>query len=85
MIYSGNLGYPRIGKKRELKFALEKYWKGDISIDSLRKTAADIQSENWKTQKNKGIDFVPSNEFSLYDQVLDHSVIYGATPDRFKD
>lgn len=83
MIFTGNLGYPRIGKKREIKFALEKYWSASIEIDELRATAQTIQEENLKAHKNFGVDFIPSGDFSLYDHVLDHIVMFGAIPDRF--
>jgi 5-methyltetrahydropteroyltriglutamate--homocysteine methyltransferase len=84
MIFTGNLGYPRIGKKRELKFALEKYWNGTISIDGLRTTAQAIQDEKIRIHQQFEIDFIPSGDFSLYDHVLDHTIMLNAIPPRFQ-
>ncbi len=78
-----NLGYPRIGDKRELKKSLEKYWSGDENYDSLQTTAKHIRQNNWLLQKNAGIDIIPSNDFSLYDQVLDMCVTLGCIPERY--
>ena len=83
MIYSSNLGFPRIGANRELKFAQEKYWKRQIPWTDLQNVAASIQTSNWILQKNAGIDFIPSNDFSFYDHVLDTSSMLGAIPERF--
>ena len=83
MILSSNLGYPRIGINRELKFALEKYWKNGISLDKLQQTADRIKTANWIVQKEMGLDFIPSNDFSFYDQVLDTTFMLGAIPQRF--
>ena len=77
MIYSSNLGFPRIGANRELKFAQEKYWKRQIPWTDLQNVAASIQTSNWILQKNAGIDFIPSNDFSFYDHVLDTSSMLG--------
>lgn len=79
-----NLGYPRIGAHRELKKACENYWSGKISQADLLDTARQIRSENWKLQKESGIDLIPVNDFSLYDQVLDMSLMVGAIPKRFQ-
>jgi 5-methyltetrahydropteroyltriglutamate--homocysteine methyltransferase len=84
MIFTGNLGFPRIGLNRELKFALEKQWKHVLSSDRLLQTADIIQTTNWITQRELGLDFIPSNDFSLYDHVLDTSIMLGAIPVRFK-
>ena len=78
------LGYPRIGKERELKKASEKYWKGTISNEELQQAGAAIRKENWKLQQEIGIDLIPSNDFSFYDQVLDMSITLGCTPQRFE-
>ncbi|MBU2945948.1 5-methyltetrahydropteroyltriglutamate--homocysteine S-methyltransferase [Zobellia uliginosa] len=78
-----NLGYPRIGSKRELKRALEQYWSGKADIDTLLNTAKTIRKENWLLQKEQGIDLIPSNDFSLYDQVLDLSTTLGCIPERY--
>ncbi|PJC87572.1 5-methyltetrahydropteroyltriglutamate--homocysteine S-methyltransferase [Vibrio sp. HA2012] len=75
-----NLGFPRIGAKRELKFALEKYWKGEINADELQDTAHNIRAINWGTQKS--LDLVPVGDFSLYDQILDMSFLLGNLPKR---
>jgi 5-methyltetrahydropteroyltriglutamate--homocysteine methyltransferase len=83
MIYTGNLGYPRIGENRELKFSLEKYWNGSISVEELHKTSREIRENNWKFHQALGIDYIPSGDFSLYDHVLDHAVMFGAVPGRF--
>jgi 5-methyltetrahydropteroyltriglutamate--homocysteine methyltransferase len=78
-----NLGYPRIGARRELKRAVEGYWKGKLDAEELRKTAAEISAANWATQRDAGIDGIPSNDFSLYDQVLDTIALVGAVPPRY--
>lgn len=80
-----NLGYPRIGKNRELKKASEKYWAGKITAEELLQTAKEIRIENWRLQKDAGIDLIPSNDFSFYDQVLDLSFVVGAIPERYDD
>jgi len=84
MIKTGNLGFPRIGAKRELKFALEKYWSGELSNKHLQQTAVSIQTSNWVTQREHGLDSIPSNDFSLYDHVLDTCLMLGAIPKRFR-
>lgn len=83
MLQSANLGYPRIGARRELKHALERYWKGEASQAELLETARIIRQENWQLQRNLGLDIIPSNDFSLYDQVLDTAAMLGAIPRRF--
>ncbi|HML96209.1 MAG TPA: 5-methyltetrahydropteroyltriglutamate--homocysteine S-methyltransferase [Thermodesulfobacteriota bacterium] len=80
---TNNLGFPRIGHQRELKRATESYWKGDIDLPALRRTAAEIRKENWALQAEAGIDLIPSNDFSFYDQVLDTAAMVGAVPGRF--
>jgi 5-methyltetrahydropteroyltriglutamate--homocysteine methyltransferase len=79
-----NLGYPRIGLRRELKKALEGYWKGNRSREDLLETAAEIRKTNWQFQAEAGIEHIPSNDFSLYDQVLDTIAMVGAVPERYK-
>ena len=79
------LGYPRVGRKRELKKASEKYWKGVISSDELLKLAAVLKRDNWLFLKESGIDLISSNDFSFYDQVLDMSLTVGCIPKRFND
>ncbi|BBB26906.1 5-methyltetrahydropteroyltriglutamate--homocysteine S-methyltransferase [Amphritea japonica] len=78
-------GFPRIGAQRELKFALEDYWHGKSSRNQLVDTAKTLRMQNWNIQAQSGMDFVTVNDFSLYDQVLDHSVLLGSTPERFND
>ncbi len=80
MVTIHNLGFPRIGKKRELKFALEKYWKKQISKPILEKTAAGLRKQHWEIQSQ--LDFVPVGDFSFYDQVLDTSFMLGNIPAR---
>jgi 5-methyltetrahydropteroyltriglutamate--homocysteine methyltransferase len=77
------LGYPRIGPKRELKFALESFWKGDFSVAGLQVAAQILRKDNWQKQKTAGLDFLSAGDFSLYDHVLDHAVLFGAIPKRF--
>ena len=77
------LGYPRIGDKRELKKANELYWSGKISLDELLEVAAKLKTKNWTLQKEAGVDLIPSNDFSFYDQVLDMSFTLGAIPERY--
>jgi len=79
------LGYPRIGSNRELKKACEQYWSGKISVDELMKTGRKIRLQNWLLQQDKGIDLIPSNDFSFYDQVLDMSFTVGAIPERYHE
>ncbi|MNJ90828.1 5-methyltetrahydropteroyltriglutamate--homocysteine methyltransferase [compost metagenome] len=80
---TNNLGYPRIGSNRELKKACEQYWSGTCSADELIRTGREVRLHNWKLQKDAGIDLIPSNDFSFYDQVLDMSLTVGAIPGRY--
>ena len=75
-----SLGFPRIGPKRELKRALERYWRGESSADELREIAARLRRRHWLLQKEAGTDAVPCNDFSLYDHVLDTAVLFDAIP-----
>ena len=79
------IGFPRIGKARELKFASEKFFKGEVSEADLQKTAAEIRQYGWQKQKAAGISFIPSNDFSFYDNVLDTAFLLGAVPARYKE
>ncbi len=79
-----NLGYPRIGAHRELKKACENFWAGKIQLDELLREARSIRTQNWKLQQEKGIDWIPSNDFSFYDQMLDTSLMVGHVPTRFR-
>jgi len=83
MVLATNLGFPRIGARRELKKAVEAYWKGELDGSSLDAAARDLRRIRWATQKEAGLDYVPCNDFSLYDQVLDTIVMVGAVPERF--
>ncbi|WP_327111935.1 5-methyltetrahydropteroyltriglutamate--homocysteine S-methyltransferase [Streptomyces sp. NBC_01341] len=78
-------GYPRQGQHRELKKAVEGYWKGGVTADDLRATAAGLRRSNWLQLAGAGIDEVPTGDFSLYDHVLDTSVMVGAIPDRHRE
>lgn len=82
---TNNLGYPRIGSNRELKKACESYWAGKISVDELLTVGATIRKENWQLQAEAGIDLIPSNDFSFYDQVLDLSLTLGVIPKRYQE
>jgi len=84
MTVLSNLGYPRIGLHRELKKALEGYWKGNRSREDLLFNAAEIRKHNWQLQAEAGIEHIPSNDFSLYDQVLDTIAMLGAVPERYR-
>ena len=75
-----NLGFPRIGKQRELKFSLEKFWRGEISQDELLENAKELRAEHWQAQAE--CDLVPVGDFSFYDQVLDASFLFGVVPTR---
>lgn len=77
------LGYPRIGSQRELKKACENYWAGKIDESQLQNEAALLRKQNWTLQKEAGIDLIPSNDFSFYDQVLDMTLALGAIPSRY--
>lgn len=79
------LGYPRIGSKRELKKACEQYWSGKILLEELLNTGRTICNQNWNIQKEAGIDLIPCNDFSYYDQVLDMSLVLGAIPTRYHE
>ena len=76
-------GYPRVGAKRELKFAVEAFWKGNISESELNQVARDIRQQNWATQIAAGADLLPVGDFSFYDHVLDTVCALGAIPSRF--
>lgn len=78
-----NLGYPRIGNHRELKKANEAYWAGKIAAHELEQTAQSIRRFNWQLQKDTGIDWLPCNDFSFYDHVLDTCLMTGVIPERF--
>ena len=83
MTIASNLGFPRIGPNRELKRALEEHWAGHSSAAELASSARDIRLANWQRQAGLGIEHIPSNDFSLYDHVLDTAVMLGVVPRRF--
>lgn len=80
-----NLGYPRIGGQRELKKSCENYWAAKTTYKNVLQVGKNIRHENWQMQKEAGIDIIPSNDFSFYDQVLDHSLSFGAIPKRYNE
>ncbi|MBS1664741.1 MAG: 5-methyltetrahydropteroyltriglutamate--homocysteine S-methyltransferase [Bacteroidetes bacterium] len=80
-----NLGYPRIGSRRELKKAAEQYWAGKITAEQLMAVGKTIRLQNWKLQHAAGIDLIPVGDFSYYDQVLDASLMVGAIPERYHE
>ena len=79
------IGFPRIGTLRELKFASEKYFRKEIDSEELLQTAKALRKTHWNTQKNAGIDFISSNDFSFYDMVLDTAAMFGIIPKRYKE
>ncbi|AZT82827.1 5-methyltetrahydropteroyltriglutamate--homocysteine S-methyltransferase [Marinobacter sp. NP-4(2019)] len=83
MITTHNLGFPRIGARRELKFAQEAFWKGELTVDELNITAADLRRRHWQQQSS--LTFAPVGDFSYYDQVLDMSFTLGHLPARARD
>jgi 5-methyltetrahydropteroyltriglutamate--homocysteine methyltransferase len=83
MALSNISGFPRIGPNRELKFATEGNWKGEVSADELLAAGRAIRLDNWRLMQDAGVDLIPSNDFSLYDQVLDAVCLVGAVPDRY--
>ena len=77
------LGYPRMGAQRQLKWALEDYWKGQLTQDQLLNEAANIRQSHWQIQLDAGLDFITAGDFALYDHVLNHSYMFGVVPERF--
>ncbi|MFW5693488.1 MAG: 5-methyltetrahydropteroyltriglutamate--homocysteine S-methyltransferase [Thermoguttaceae bacterium] len=84
MTIASNLGFPRIGPRRELKRALERYWAGKCSADELLAVGRDLRRQAWRWQHRVGIEHIPSNDFSLYDHMLDTSLMVDAIPERFR-
>src|SRR5690242_5510094 len=84
MVQSMNLGYPRIGAKRELKKALEQFWSGQITETELIKQTSALRRQRWLLQRQVGLTHIPSNDFSLYDHVLDTIALVGAVPKRYQ-
>ncbi|UVE18811.1 5-methyltetrahydropteroyltriglutamate--homocysteine S-methyltransferase [Pseudomonas sp. LS44] len=84
MALAHNLGFPRIGRDRELKKALEAYWKGDLDEAGLRAVGRQLRAVHWQLQKDAGIELLPVGDFAWYDQVLTHSLTFGVIPERFR-
>ncbi|RPD67223.1 5-methyltetrahydropteroyltriglutamate-homocysteine S-methyltransferase [Lentinus tigrinus ALCF2SS1-7] len=83
MVLSSVLGFPRIGANREVKKAVEAYWAGKLSADELTKAAADVKKASWLSLKERGVDVIPSGDFTLYDHILDHSAAFNVIPKRY--
>jgi len=83
MAVAHTLGFPRIGADRELKKALEAYWKGDLDQATLQNVGRQLRATHWQLQKDAGIDLLPVGDFAWYDQVLTHSLTFGVIPERF--
>ncbi|KEX92410.1 5-methyltetrahydropteroyltriglutamate--homocysteine methyltransferase [Pseudomonas putida] len=83
MAVAHTLGFPRIGADRELKKALESYWKGDLDQQALKNVGRQLRARHWQLQKVAGIDLLPVGDFAWYDQVLTHSLAFGVIPERF--
>ncbi|MFT9392465.1 5-methyltetrahydropteroyltriglutamate--homocysteine S-methyltransferase [Bifidobacterium sp.] len=77
------IGFPRIGSNRELKRSIESYWRGKSTLEDMQGTARELRAKHWKLQRDAGIDLIPSNDFSYYDQLLDTSILLGAVPQRY--
>jgi 5-methyltetrahydropteroyltriglutamate--homocysteine methyltransferase len=82
-VQSASLGFPRIGAHRELKKALESFWKGESSKEALLASAAQLRALHWRLQQQAGVEHIPSNDFSLYDHILDLSCMLGCIPERY--
>lgn len=79
------IGFPRVGKLRELKFISEKYFRGETDEAQLKSTAEELRREQWEWQKNAGIDYISSNDFSFYDNMLDTAVLLNAVPKAYRN
>ncbi|MFJ4375822.1 5-methyltetrahydropteroyltriglutamate--homocysteine S-methyltransferase [Pseudomonas japonica] len=84
MALAHNLGFPRIGRDRELKKAQEAFWKGELDEAGLRAVGRDLRAAHWQLQKDAGIELLPVGDFAWYDQVLTHSLTFGVIPERFR-
>lgn len=84
MALAHNLGFPRIGRDRELKKAQEAFWKGELDEAGLRAVGKHLRATHWQAQKGAGIDLLPVGDFAWYDQVLTHSLTFGVVPERFR-
>ncbi|MFT8704215.1 5-methyltetrahydropteroyltriglutamate--homocysteine S-methyltransferase [Bifidobacterium aquikefiricola] len=78
------IGFPRIGSNRELKRSIESYWKGTSTLEDMQTTARELRKKHWLLQQGAGVDLIPSNDFSYYDQLLDTSILLGAIPQRYR-
>ena len=85
MALTSVVGFPRIGEDRELKKLVEGYWKGSVSAEELKEQSAALRAKHWNIQKEAGIDLIPSNDFSLYDQMLDTAVLFNVVPSRYRN
>ncbi|KAI9326300.1 cobalamin-independent synthase [Zopfochytrium polystomum] len=83
-VSSAILGFPRFGPNRELKFLVEAFWAGKVTEEALLEGAKNLRKNHWQIQKDAGLTYIPSNDFSLYDHVLDAAVTYGAVPARYQ-
>ncbi|KAI9137408.1 5-methyltetrahydropteroyltriglutamate--homocysteine methyltransferase [Paraphysoderma sedebokerense] len=84
MVIATNLGFPRIGAKRELKRLVENFWNGKLDQKALLLGAKNIRAENWQLQKSLGLDHIPSNDFSFYDHVLDTAIAFNVIPEKYR-
>ncbi len=84
MVVAHSLGFPRIGRDRELKKAQEAFWKGELDEAGLRAVGRDLRKTHWALQKDAGIELLPAGDFAWYDQVLTHSLMFGVIPERFR-
>ncbi|HYQ40156.1 MAG TPA: 5-methyltetrahydropteroyltriglutamate--homocysteine S-methyltransferase, partial [Pseudomonas sp.] len=84
MALAHNLGFPRIGRDRELKKALEAYWQGELDEVGLRAVGRQLRAAHWQAQRDAGIELLPVGDFAWYDQVLGHSLLFGVVPERFR-
>ena len=84
MALAHNLGFPRLGRDRELKKAQEAFWKGELDEAGLRAVGQHLRAAHWKAQQDAGIDLLPVGDFAWYDQVLTHSLTFGVIPERFR-
>ena len=79
------IGFPRVGALRELKFTTEKFFKGLVSEQELQELAKDIRKKQWLKMQQEEVDFIPSNDFSFYDNFLDTAVLFNIIPDRYRE
>jgi 5-methyltetrahydropteroyltriglutamate--homocysteine methyltransferase len=83
MIRTHLLGFPRIGAQRELKFALERHWRGELSVEALEQEGSALRRRHWALQRDAGLDFLCVGDFAFYDQVAHHIQLFGCEPARF--